>query len=197
MSDNHFPFNHDRDDIEEIDDSIIFDKYVKQIVGSIDCHKYIRDLRSNSFPKNDLRIYFYDEVDVKKFSKNIPLFDLNTGHFITTYGSGLPPEECSYKTNRWVFQDTNINLCDTKPLKLRDYDYALAFSGVKDKGLSLCVIMDFYDFISSPDVIKPTYLTNYCENSEIMLQAINLAKNINANTFVDWAKHRQCMKYKH
>lgn len=43
--------------------------FVRQILGEIDCLKYLKSLRYKAFPKSDLRIYVYEDVDAKKIPK--------------------------------------------------------------------------------------------------------------------------------
>jgi hypothetical protein len=190
------PFSGDEDGDRKKTDSKDVRALVRQILGEIDCLRYLKSLRYKAFPKSDLRVYVYEDVDAKKIPKSVTLFNLETGKQVPTEGGGLPPEKFAFRTNRWVFRDTAVCLCKSKPIKQRGKDHALAFSGVGDEGRALCTLVEFYDLITNPDDdFEPKYLMEHCDDSVTMKRALEIGEKLQATTFVEWVKNRQCMKH--
>lgn len=189
------PFAGDEDEVNQ--DYLEVKPFVNRIISEINCLEYIQSVRYKAFPKSDLRIYIYEDLDLKVFPKRVPVFNLNTGKQETAKGCGVPPENFTYRTNRWVFRDTDICLCphNAPQIKYLDGDYALAFMGVKDGGKALCMIIEFYDLITTTDEkFVPKYLIGHCTNPETTSYAVEIGKQLNATTFVSWAEQQQCMK---
>lgn len=170
--------------------------FVRHVLSEIDPLSYIKRSRRKAFPTSDLRIYVYNnDVDAKKFPSCVTLFDMNKGMQIPTKGDNLPPEKFTLRTNRWVFRDTVICLCNSKPIQKRGSDHALAFSNVGENERALCLIIEFYDLITSSDEdYQPKYLMEHCSDPVIINRAIDIAELLEAETFLDWTKKRQCTK---